>query len=117
MERNIGLVPTWQQRYTSRMSKAPQQSEPIEVGVRELRDHLSRWLEQVKDGRELVITERGRPVARITGASGGSKLAALIAAGVVTPASAPVEPAGIRPLPRPKASVADLVSEQRQLRS
>ena len=99
------------------MAKAPHRSEPIEVGVRDLRDHLSRWLGQVKNGRELVITERGRPVARLTSASGGSKLAELIAAGLVTPASAPAEPAGIRPLPRPKASVADLVSEQRQLRS
>lgn len=111
---NIGLVRKSQERYTLTMSKAPQQGEPIEVGVRDLRDHLSRWLEQVKEGRELVITERGRPVARITGASGGSKLAALIAAGLVTPASAPAEPADAYPRPRPSKSVADLVAEQRR---
>lgn len=36
----------------------------IEVGVQELRSDLGRWLEEVKSGREVVITERGRPVAR-----------------------------------------------------
>jgi prevent-host-death family protein len=102
------------QRYTLDMSKALQRKEPIEVGVRELRDHLSRWLEQAKDGRELVITERGRPIARITGAAGGSKLAALIADGVVTPASAPARPAEAYPRPRPSRDVADLVAEQRR---
>ena len=96
------------------MAKAPYQSEPIEVGVRDLRDHLSRWLGQVKNGRDLVITEHGRPVARLTSASGGSKLAAMIAAGAVTPASAPAEPADAYPRPRPSKSVADLVAEQRR---
>jgi prevent-host-death family protein len=35
------------------------------VGVRELRQHLSRYLDQVKDGATLVVTERGREVARL----------------------------------------------------
>ncbi len=36
-----------------------------EVGVRALRDHLSRYLEQVQAGEELVVTERGRGIARL----------------------------------------------------
>ncbi len=36
------------------------------VGVRELRQHLSRYLEQVKGGASFVVTERGREVARLT---------------------------------------------------
>lgn len=36
------------------------------VGVRELRQNLSRYLRQVKDGESLVVTERGREVARLT---------------------------------------------------
>jgi prevent-host-death family protein len=33
------------------------------VGVRELRQNLSRHLTRVKDGESLVVTERGREVA------------------------------------------------------
>ncbi len=35
------------------------------VGVRELRQNLSRHLERVKAGEGLVVTERGRVVARL----------------------------------------------------
>jgi prevent-host-death family protein len=35
------------------------------VGVRELRQNLSRYLAQVKDGESFVVTERGREVARL----------------------------------------------------
>jgi len=35
------------------------------VGVRELRQNLSRYLERVKEGESLVVTERGREVARL----------------------------------------------------
>lgn len=70
------------------MSKAPQ-SGAVEVGVRELRDHLSAWLERVKAGEEIVITERGRPVARIARTTGRERLDELIALGLVTPAQRP----------------------------
>jgi prevent-host-death family protein len=33
------------------------------VGVRELRQHLSRYLRRVEAGERLVVTERRRPVA------------------------------------------------------
>jgi prevent-host-death family protein len=35
------------------------------VGVRELKNGLSRYLKRVKGGEEIVVTERGRSVARI----------------------------------------------------
>jgi prevent-host-death family protein len=35
------------------------------VGVRELRQYLSRYLDRVKAGETLVVTERGREVARL----------------------------------------------------
>jgi prevent-host-death family protein len=35
------------------------------VGVRELRQNLSRYLERVKAGEPFVVTERGRVVARL----------------------------------------------------
>lgn len=36
------------------------------VGVRELRQNLSRYLQQVKEGETFVVTERGREVARLS---------------------------------------------------
>jgi len=36
------------------------------VGVRELRQNLSRYLVEVKAGESFVVTERGREVARLT---------------------------------------------------
>ena len=36
------------------------------VGVRELRQNLSRYLERVKAGEAFVVTERGSEVARLT---------------------------------------------------
>jgi prevent-host-death family protein len=59
------------------------------VGVRELRQNLSRYLDRVKAGEPFVVTERGRAVARLvpsgpaTGAYG--ELAARVGA------SAPME--------------------------
>jgi prevent-host-death family protein len=35
------------------------------AGIREARQNLSALLEEVRKGREVVITERGRPVAKL----------------------------------------------------
>jgi prevent-host-death family protein len=35
------------------------------AGVRELKNHLSRYLKEVKRGRSIVVTERGKVVATI----------------------------------------------------
>jgi prevent-host-death family protein len=37
-----------------------------QVGVRELRQNLSRYLVEVKAGKSFAVTERGREVARLT---------------------------------------------------
>lgn len=39
----------------------------VEVGVAQLRRELKDWLDRVQDGDEVVVTERGRPVARLSG--------------------------------------------------
>jgi prevent-host-death family protein len=50
------------------------------VGVRELRRNLSRYLERVKAGEALIVTEGGTEVARLTpSGTNGSALARLIA--------------------------------------
>jgi prevent-host-death family protein len=96
------------------MSRAPLSNDRSEVGVRELRDHLSAWLETVASGREITVTDRGKPVARIVPVSGRSKLDQLIAEGLVSPATRPVEPADARPPIPVRGSVSDLVIEQRK---
>lgn len=35
------------------------------VGIRELKTHLSRYVKDVKDGDEILVSERGRIVARL----------------------------------------------------
>jgi prevent-host-death family protein len=37
-----------------------------QVGVRDLRQNLSRYLREVKEGESFAVTERGREVARLT---------------------------------------------------
>lgn len=57
------------------------------VGVKELKNRLSQMLGAVKGGEELLITDRGRPIARIVpeGAtvSEAARLAALAARGIL----------------------------------
>lgn len=47
------------------MSAAQQNTVSKTVGVRELRQNLSRYLDRVKDGETLTVTERGHEVARL----------------------------------------------------
>lgn len=35
------------------------------VGVRELRQNLSRWLRRVENGESFEVTDRGKPVAQL----------------------------------------------------
>ena len=51
------------------------------MGVRELRDHLSRYLDRVKAGTEVVVTEHGVPIAYLVPRPRSSKLAEMIATG------------------------------------
>lgn len=55
------------------------------IGVRELRQHASRWLRRVAEGETYEITVRGVPVARLSPvAPPGSVLERLAAEGLVT---------------------------------
>lgn len=60
------------------------------IGVRELRQHASRYLALVEAGEEVTITNRGRTVARLVPISEGERsLEALIEAGVLLPSRKP----------------------------
>jgi prevent-host-death family protein len=86
---------------------------PQKVGVRELKNGLSRYLAAVRDGQELIVTDHGKPVARIVPVSRSlDRLAELIAEGKVKPAHP-----GPRYVPEPMKGVgpvSDLVIEQRR---
>jgi prevent-host-death family protein len=52
------------------------------IGVRELRQHASRYLARVANGEPIEVTDRGRPVARLVPVpSGESALGELIVSG------------------------------------
>jgi prevent-host-death family protein len=84
----------------------------MDVGVRELRNNLSKYLDRVRKGQALVVTERGRAIARVVPIDEERTLDLLIAAGLVTPARQPKRPAG-KPI-RAKGTVSDLIADQRR---
>ena len=83
-----------------------------EVGVRQLRNHLSEYLRVVRGGDEIAVTDHAGAVARIIPVDQPRMLDRLIADGVITPAGS-----GERTLPgRSKATspVSPLVNDQRR---
>ena len=55
--------------------------------MRDLGQNVSRVLARVKEGESLVVTEHGRPVARLVPYTTGTSLDEMIASGEVTPPS------------------------------
>jgi prevent-host-death family protein len=87
----------------------------MDVAVSELRAHLSDYLDRVREGNEVVITDRGVPIARLLGLTATATLDRLAADGVIARATAAPRPtAAGRPRPRPNQSLADRVSDQRR---
>ena len=72
------------------------------IGVRELRQHATRYLSRVKAGETVEVTERGRLVALLVPpAPGTTERERLIAMGQLVPASRPFQ------LPRRVSAPAD----------
>ena len=69
------------------------------IGIRELRQHASRYLRDVERGETIEITDRGRRVARLVPPADGGAVEQLMAAGRLRPArhgppyAGPLEPA------------------------
>lgn len=86
----------------------------VEVGVRDLKNNLSRYLERVRQGEQVIVTDRGQPVARLSALDHPTdQLAELVAAGVVRPAKRTTRTRPARRIKSP-GSVSDLVAEQRR---
>lgn len=86
----------------------------MDVAVTDLRAHLSHWLERARQGTEVIITDRGLPVARLLGLDTTAAIERLTAEGVIARPQYTVRPvASGRSRPRPRRPVADIISEQR----
>ncbi len=87
----------------------------MDVAISVLRAELSSWIERVRAGEEIVVTDRGTPVARLLAVDTAPLLDQLVERGVVSKPLRTDRP-GARRADRVRASgtVADLVSEQRR---
>ncbi|MGF0118135.1 type II toxin-antitoxin system Phd/YefM family antitoxin [Promicromonospora sp. Marseille-Q5078] len=99
----------------------------MEVSVSALRAELKSWIEKARAGEEIVITERGVPVARLSGVATADLVAGLVRDGLLTPAATErsvhavpdddaevVARPGARPASRPASRMSDLVRRIRR---
>lgn len=86
----------------------------MQVGIRRLRDHLSEYVALVKAGAEIVVTDRGSPVARLVPHDRGESLEELIAQGLVQRPLSVKRRAAARKRVLPSGDVSSLVAEQRR---
>ena len=86
----------------------------MDVAVSELRAHLSDYLDRAREGAEVVITDRGVPIARLLGLTAATTLERLTADGVISRSTAPRPRASGQARPRPRRSIAEIISEQRR---
>jgi prevent-host-death family protein len=83
-----------------------------QVGVRELHDQLSRYVQHVSEGNEVLVTMRGRPVARLTPVDAHDPFEDLRRRGILQDPTQEWVPRGDGPIPT--EAVADLIVEQRR---
>ena len=89
--------------------------EDMDVSISTLRAELSTWIERARAGEEVVVTDRGTPVARLLAIDTAPLLDQLIRTGVLNRPRRDDRPAA-RGVTRAHASgpVSELVSEQRR---
>jgi prevent-host-death family protein len=92
-------------RPVSRASGSEPGSAKRRIGIRELRQHASVYVDLAEKGYTVDITNRGRLVARLVPVSEpGSPLERLIAAGIVEPPEEPGGAGDLEPYPAPASS-------------
>lgn len=86
------------------------------IGIRELKTTLSECVREVKSGRTIVVTEHGRPVARLVpeAVSLPERIAALKRAGAIAWSGRRLRPAKPVGKVRGNKTIADLVVENRE---
>ncbi|MEO6120732.1 MAG: type II toxin-antitoxin system prevent-host-death family antitoxin [Acidimicrobiales bacterium] len=87
----------------------------MDVAVSELRSNLRSWVARARTGEDVVVTERGIPVARLVGVDAAGLIERLERDGVLSRPARPDRPrAGDRTRVRAAAPVSDLISELRR---
>jgi prevent-host-death family protein len=87
-------------RPASRAEQSGRAPASTRIGIRELRQHASVYVDLAEKGYTVDITNRGRLVARLVPiGEAGSPLERLIAAGILEPAEEPGGAAGLDPYP------------------
>ena len=87
----------------------------MDVGVTELRSDLKHYLELARTGADVMVTDRGLPVARLTAVNSEPVLERLTREGVIgLPAKPRRQRAASRPRVTAQGSVSGLVSDQRR---
>jgi len=102
---------------SARQSSARQSSARQQIGIRELRQHASVYVDLAERGYTVDITNRGRLVAQLVPANElGSPLERLIAAGIIESAEEPGGVADIEPYPAPagRPSATEVLSQARK---
>lgn len=86
------------------------------VGVRELKARLSKYLREVKAGRTILITERGKPVGRLVppGQPLRQRLQAMIDAGLAEWDGKSLPPMKTTAKLKGGKSIVDLIIEDRR---
>ena len=87
----------------------------MDVAISVLRAELSSWIERARAGEEIIVTDRGTPVARLLPVDTAPLLEQLVQRGVRSRPARADRPAA-RGASRvcARGAVADLVSEQRR---
>ena len=86
----------------------------MEVGITEFRSALRAYVDRARGGEDVVLTERGLPVARLVAIDAAPLLEQLEREGAVSAASASRPRAAGATRARATGPVADLVSEHRR---
>ncbi|HWK29097.1 MAG TPA: type II toxin-antitoxin system prevent-host-death family antitoxin [Solirubrobacter sp.] len=86
----------------------------MDVAVSALRTELAHWIDRVQGGEEVVVTDRGVPVARLVAVDTAPRLEQLMRQGVLGRPSAPRPSARGAARVRARAPVSDLVGQQRR---
>ncbi len=88
-----------------------------EVGIAELRRTLKEWVDRVRAGDDVIVTERGKAVARLSAVDAAPLLDRLVAEGRVSRPTGTARPrAGVAKRIRAHGEVSDLVTEARSVR-
>ena len=109
----LGSVNSGAKVYTINMVKCTDRG-TTHIGIAEFRRDLKTYLEAAASGHEVVVTDRGTPVARLIGIDSAPIMEELYRSGVVTPPRSRdrFDPADIEPI-QATGDVSGLVSDQR----